>query len=186
MAETAFLPGVWGRRKSTELFAQLTRLAERNNQPLCFAIVDLDRFKEVNDRFGHATGDTVLREFATFLMKSFRDTDVVGRWGGEEFILGLYGANQEQAIVRLNQIIADFRQVPIDDSAGGELHVTFSGGVAEFPMDGDDLQALYQAADRGLYNAKAAGRARVFPASPIDSSEPESRVQSLQVVGAVG
>jgi diguanylate cyclase (GGDEF)-like protein len=168
MAETDSLTGVANRRKSTDQFHQLNRLANRNDRPLSFAILDLDRFKMVNDRYGHGLGDRVLREFANFLLRTFREEDVVGRWGGEEFVLGLYGMTREQGIRRLGRAIEEFRQTPFDDGIGGVLHITFSAGIAEYPRDGLDLQSLYLAADRALYGAKASGRARVQGVTPAD------------------
>jgi diguanylate cyclase (GGDEF)-like protein len=165
MAETDFLTGVSNRRRSTELFEQLRRLAIRHHQPLCFAILDLDKFKQVNDAYGHAVGDTVLREFAAFLLRTFRGEDIVGRWGGEEFVLGTYGMDRKTGMRRIEAAIEEFGSHPIDDSAGGELRVTFSAGIAQHGPDGTDLQSLYLAADEALYRAKSDGRATVRAAT---------------------
>ncbi len=179
MAETDALTGVANRRKSTERFHHLHRLALRNNTPLTFALLDLDRFKLVNDRFGHGVGDRVLREFAGFLLKMFREEDVVGRWGGEEFILGLYGMSRSEATRRLTDAIEEFSRIPIDDGLGGSLHVTFSAGIAEYPTDGLDLQSLYLAADKALYRAKESGRARVQGVGA------EERATAMQLAAAL-
>ncbi len=183
MAETDALTGVANRRKSTERFHQLHRLAQRNNQPLTFALLDLDRFKQVNDRYGHAIGDRVLREFSSFLLRIFREEDIIGRWGGEEFIVGLYGTNRVQAAERLSEAIEDFRRIAIDDGAGGSLHVTFSGGIAEYPTDGLDLQSLYLAADKALYRAKETGRARVLAVGAEDRA---AAIRLAEVLAPVG
>ena len=140
---------------------QLIRLASRNRQPFSFAILDLDQFKRINDSYGHAVGDQVLRKLGTILLKSFRGEDVVARWGGEEFVVGMFGMRQQDAVQRMMGLLEAFRREVFAIPAGGEFHVTFSAGVAQYPEDGVDLQSLYRAADKALYQAKKAGRNRV-------------------------
>lgn len=164
LAERDTLTGVSNRRASTQALDRLLRLARRFDQPLALAALDLDHFKSVNDRFGHGTGDAVLRRLGERLLHEFRGEDVVGRWGGEEFIVGLYGMTRDDAVQRILDVL---RAVTGDEfhAPGGEtFHVTFSAGVAEHRLDGDDVMALYRSADRALYEAKAAGRNRVMPA----------------------
>ena len=91
LAETDGLTGVQNRQASTQALERLLRLAERYEQPLALATIDLDRFKQVNDVHGHAAGDAVLRRFGTLLLESFRGEDVVGRWGGEELLSACTG-----------------------------------------------------------------------------------------------
>jgi len=164
LAETDSLTGVANRRRSTQVLEHFLGLATRFDQPLALAILDLDHFKQVNDRFGHATGDQVLRGLASLLARSFRGEDVVARWGGEEFLVGMYGMDRLDGVHRLAEFLEALRERRFASPEGSELRVSFSAGVAQYPDDGADLAALYRAADQALYQAKRAGRNRVLPA----------------------
>jgi diguanylate cyclase (GGDEF)-like protein len=162
-AETDGLTGLANRARSIERLEQLVAFVDRFSEPMCLAMLDIDHFKRVNDQHGHATGDLVLRRLAEHLKRDFRGEDVVGRWGGEEFLLGMYGMRREDAVRRLGDTLARFRAE--DFSSGAEsFQVTFSAGVAQYPLDGADLAVLTLGADQALYRAKAAGRARIEPA----------------------
>jgi diguanylate cyclase (GGDEF)-like protein len=162
-AETDSLTGLANRAKSNEGLAQLAAFAGRFSEPLSIAMLDLDRLKFVNDRYGHAAGDIVLRRLAERLRRDFRGNDVVGRRGGEEFIVGMYGMTRQDGVRRLEDTLDRFHEEQF--TAGREtFQVSFSAGVAEYPLDGCDLNTLYHTADDALYRAKAAGRARVLAA----------------------
>ena len=161
-AETDYLTGLANRSKADEGLAALAALSDRFSEPLAVAMLDLDGFKLVNDRHGHAVGDSVLRRLGEHLRRDFRGNDVVGRWGGEEFIVGMYGMSATGA-KRLTETLARFGEEEFKGSDGA-LRVSFSGGVAEYPLDGGDLSAVLRVADDALYRAKAAGRARVLAA----------------------
>ncbi|HIK10661.1 MAG TPA: response regulator [Oscillatoriaceae cyanobacterium M33_DOE_052] len=163
MAETDFLTGVANRRKSAQelnRFLQLAHAAQASGQtqPLCFALLDLDRFKDVNDKYGHATGDAVLRRLGKLLSASFRSEDVVARWGGEEFVVIMYGMSKLDASKRLMEVRQSFHDMEFVSDDNCKFHVTFSAGVAQYPDDGDDGRSLYLAADAALYQAKFASR----------------------------
>ncbi|OWY67577.1 transcriptional regulator [cyanobacterium TDX16] len=160
-ADTDLLTGVANRRRSIQELNRLLRLAKRQSQPLCFVILDLDRFKLVNDRHGHDAGDRVLRRFGALLQQTFRSEDAIARWGGEEFVMGLYGATRQQAMTRLTELLEIVHQQEFTGASGEKFRVSFSGGIAEYPEDGTDLQALYRNADAALYVAKAGGRGQV-------------------------
>ncbi len=164
LAEIDQLTQLANRHKSTELLTHLLALARRQHTPFSLVVIDVDHFKQVNDRFGHSTGDEVLRGLAALLRRSFRDEDVVARWGGEEFVIGMYSMGAGDGVARLYRVLDNLKRevfVAPDDSQFG---VTFSAGVAEFPRSGFDLLSLYRSADDALYAAKSAGRARVFAA----------------------
>jgi diguanylate cyclase (GGDEF)-like protein len=161
LAEIDSLTGVANRHTSTQGLDRLLRLAARYEQPLALAAIDLDRFKLVNDCHGHAAGDAVLRRFGALLRRAFRGEDVVGRWGGEEFVVGMYGMTGRDAVLRLGAVLDELREERFADADGAAFRAAFSAGVAEFPADGSHLVALYHAADAALYRAKDAGRARV-------------------------
>jgi diguanylate cyclase (GGDEF)-like protein len=164
LAEVDQLTQLANRHKSTEMLTQLLSLARRQHVPLSLVVIDVDHFKQVNDRFGHALGDEVLRRLGGILRRSFRDEDVVARWGGEEFLVGMYGTGSADGVTRLYRVLDSVRQEPFASLDGEPFEVTFSAGVAEFPLHGLDLQSLYHSSDTALYAAKAAGRARVVAA----------------------
>ncbi|HEV3049066.1 MAG TPA: response regulator, partial [Longimicrobium sp.] len=164
LAETDALTGVPNRRGSEEVLERFLRLAAGQGEPLAFGVVDLDCFKAVNDRCGHAVGDEVLARVARVLQKRFRAEDVVARWGGEEFVVGMYGMDKADGVQRLAEALEVLREETFTPPRGEPFHVTFSAGVAEYATDGHDLQSLYRAADAAMYVAKEAGRDRVLPA----------------------
>lgn len=169
-AETDSLTGLPNRAKAGEELGRLATLAERFSQPLSIAMLDLDHFKGINDLHGHAAGDSVLQALGERLRRDFRGNDIVGRWGGEEFIVGMYGMAREDAVRRLMDTLGRLREERFAGS-GATFQVSFSAGVAEYPLDGQDVVAVLAAADRSLYDAKAAGRARVHSTGGPASAE---------------
>jgi diguanylate cyclase (GGDEF)-like protein len=170
LAEVDQLTQLANRHKSTEMLTHLLALARRQHVPFSLVVADVDHFKQVNDQFGHATGDEVLRRLGVTLRRSFRDEDVVARWGGEEFIIGMYGMGTGDSVTRLYRVLDSVRHELLAAPDGSEFGVTFSAGVAEFPRNGLDLQSLYRSADEALYAAKDAGRARVFAAQSNETT----------------
>jgi diguanylate cyclase (GGDEF)-like protein len=162
------LTGMSNRRKALQDLTRLLRLAQRQQQPFCLAVLDLDNFKQVNDCYGHEMGDRVLSYFGRLLSQSFRQEDVVGRWGGEEFVVGVYGVPKRDGIKRLVEVLQTLQRKSFSTQDGTTFQVTFSGGIASHLEDGTDLQTLYQTADRALYQAKAQGRNRITDATSRD------------------
>jgi diguanylate cyclase (GGDEF)-like protein len=158
VAEIDALTGLSLRRKVLQDLTRLLQLAQRQQQHFSLAVLDLDKFKFVNDQYGHEIGDRVLNYFGKLLNQSFRQEDVVGRWGGEEFVVGMYGTSREDGMRRLTQVLQQFSQYSFTALDGTKFKVTFSAGIAQVPDDGKDLQTLYQKADVALYQAKAQGR----------------------------
>ena len=157
------LTGLANRRQCEDQLATELARVERFGGPLAVVLADLDNFKDVNDRFGHATGDIVLREFAHTLEAGIRDVDLAGRWGGEEFLLVLPGTDLPGAAA-VAERIREVRAARVVLSPEGEpIHVTASFGVAAFP-EVRTAQELLASADAALYQAKAAGKNRVTAA----------------------
>ena len=161
------LTGVYTHRRGIQSLTQLLRLATRNHQTLCVAILDLDFFKNVNDRYGHSMGDVVLKQFGKLLRQYFRSEDVTMRWGGEEFVIGLYGADLQQSVERLNTLLEIWRQQKFITLNQDSFSITFSAGVAEYPHNGANVESLYRNMDAALYQAKAAGRNQIVAASEL-------------------
>lgn len=144
--------------------------ASRDDRPCALLMVDLDHFKNINDTWGHPAGDDVLQYVAHALRSATRPSDVIGRFGGEEFVLLLPDADREEASAageRIRQTISDLH-VPTTDKRGGPVaisHRTTSVGVAVYPMHADGLDPLLQAADAAVYEAKEGGRDQVRLAS---------------------
>ena len=172
LAETDPLTGLANRRKSEEVAQHFLRLAARKEQPFSLAVIDLDHFKAVNDRAGHAAGDEVLQRMARLLQRSFRAEDVVARWGGEEFVIGMFGMEKGAGVQRLTQVLGRFSEERFE-GPDGEFSVTFSAGIAAFPADGRELPELYRIADQALYQAKEEGRARVCGAGWSGEAAPD-------------
>jgi diguanylate cyclase (GGDEF)-like protein len=166
LAEVDQLTQLANRHKATELLTHFIALARRQHQPLSLVLVDVDHFKQVNDQYGHATGDEVLQRLGGMLRASFRDEDVVARWGGEEFLVGMYGMATGDSIARMYRVLEGVRREVFVADAAAEFSISFSAGVAEFPRDAMELEGLYRAADEALYRAKAAGRARILGCEP--------------------
>jgi diguanylate cyclase (GGDEF)-like protein/PAS domain S-box-containing protein len=154
------LTGLYNRHFLEESFGRELLLAERGGLPVSVIMGDLDHFKAVNDRYGHLAGDDVLRAFGRVLANHSRASDIICRYGGEEFLLVLPGMTTEGAVQRAEQL----RQAMEATSVGhGEsaITVTTSFGVASYPTHGITTDELIAAADSALYSAKAQGRNRV-------------------------
>jgi len=156
-AMTDPLTGLANRRA---FFDFLEKIAEQH-RPACLAILDIDHFKQINDRYGHAVGDQVLREFASVATRSLRSNDLIARIGGEEFAVLLLDATIEEAQRIGERLGACIAEVAFQ-TTGGAVPVTVSTGVAALTSDCD---AAFDAADRALYRAKTSGRARLAVAA---------------------
>ena len=153
LAVTDPVTGVWNRRQGSELLLAETTKPERHRRQLSVLMIDVDHFKSINDSFGHLAGDEVLIEMAQRLVAAVRSTDMVIRWGGEEFVILLQECPIGDATARAEKI----RRQIADHPFPGVGTVTVSMGAAQL-MAGDDLAAWLGRADNALYEAKRAGR----------------------------
>lgn len=149
------LTGVRDRGRLEVEGPELIREAVRQSGGISLMIIDADRFKDMNDRFGHLRGDAVLKDIAAALTGAVRKTDLVYRFGGEEFVVICRGFNPKQALVAAERIRTDIGRIEGPDES---RPITVSIGIATAPEDGASLLELVSAADRRLYRAKAAGR----------------------------
>lgn len=159
LATTDSLTELPNRRGFDLLANQAIQEARRNQSPLCALLLDLDHFKELNDSHGHLAGDAVLRGFARQLSDNLRQSDIICRWGGEEFILLLKDNTPEQAR-QLGEKIRQQTEQSRFDYEGAQLRITTSIGLAEL-HPADALDQLIARADRALYRAKQTGRNRL-------------------------
>ena len=150
------LTGLFNRRHVLELLQDAIDRAVTAGDKLCIGLVDLDFFKKVNDELGHLVGDAVLRDFAKQLTQRFRSSDHVGRYGGEEFLIVLRGANTAAAVRVFEEVRGGFRARDFGDLP----KYTFSAGISELGIDGVDGTELLARADMRLYEAKRTGRDR--------------------------
>jgi diguanylate cyclase (GGDEF)-like protein len=153
------LTGVLNRRSFTEEAERAVRVAERSGRGVGLILLDLDHFKSVNDRHGHLAGDRVLKACAAAISKTLVHTDVVGRFGGEEFIAVVFDESVAAVERMAEQCGAAIRALPYDQIVpGAQGTLTVSAGVAVCPGDAKSLDELMLRADQALYTAKAAGR----------------------------
>ena len=170
------LTGLYNRRHLPELMQHEVHRADRSGRSLCIALIDLDHFKLINDSHGHAQGDEVLRAFAVAARSALRDTDALGRWGGEEFMAMLPETGVDNAvrvIDRVRQRLAALRFDGLDPA----LRITFSAGIA-LCAAGETLAEAIARADQAMYAAKQAGRDRSVVA-PAAAPGSKPRVEEI-------
>lgn len=176
------MTGLFNQKHMAELMDQQAKRAQRGQAPLAVALLDLDHFRQVNDRHGHDVGDSVLADIARCAADALRQTDVIGRWGGEEFVVLFVDSDHTQALLgleRLRERLAGQRLGTATLQAG--VSVRFSAGLADW-IPGDHLQATLQRVDDALRQAKQQGRDRVVLAS--GAAQPESQTPAPSVATA--
>lgn len=160
------LTGIPNRRGFTERAGRLLGRSRRDQVPLTMLLFDLDRFKNVNDRFGHRMGDAVLSTFANSAAQSLRPLDLLGRIGGEEFVALLPGVDTGTA-VEVAERVRDNFSIAAREVCGLPVAATVSVGTASAALSGYDFDALYASADAALYRAKQQGRNRIETGLPM-------------------
>lgn len=151
---TDFLTGLSNRRFFINQAEEVLELSKRNNEPFSVVFVDIDHFKQINDHYGHAVGDQVLKMVAGLLKENVRSSDLLSRFGGEEFVILFANTPREQAMAKAEVIRLGIRaaQMPVDGN------VTASFEVTSFYQDDYELRAILKRADDAMYLAKDAGR----------------------------
>lgn len=146
---------------------EIERRGEKAKNTLSVIMLDIDHFKNVNDTYGHAAGDEVLKNAARVFTSQIREMDVLARYGGEEFIIGLPGANEKEALKFAERIRSEIEKINVnyEDKI---IKVTISLGVAELNVDSNEnSESLEKRADKALYKAKNSGRNQVIAASEL-------------------
>lgn len=158
------LTGVYNHGYFLKKLAEQAEAAIANHTPLSLIMLDIDFFKQYNDRYGHLVGDRILRTLCTAIRHHIKQLDTVGRWGGEEFVIALPGATGEQALQVAERIGQTMAALKIEDREQKMIPVpTVSQGIAIFPIEADEIYRLIDLADRRLYIAKERGRNQIEP-----------------------
>jgi two-component system, cell cycle response regulator len=162
MAITDPLTGLYNYRFTQDVLRKRLSEARRRKRPLSIVMVDVDGLQGINERFGREFGDMVLRHFGSILLGSVRISDIVARYGGDEFIVLLPETQLSDAVMLAERMAAKIAEADWPAS-NGEASVTASLGVASYPEVASQMQMLLKAADTALYRAKQAGRNTVYP-----------------------
>lgn len=173
-ADKDSLSGLLTRRALVEAFQRALASATRDEKPLSLALLDIDKFKRVNDTYGHLSGDEVIAQLGDLLQRRFRLEDLRGRWGGEEFILVFPGQNVGFAERAAALLLGEFSQLSFASDDGQPFTATFTAGVAAYPEDGTSVPALVRRADERLYAGKQGGRNQVVAAAATASRPSEA------------
>jgi two-component system cell cycle response regulator len=169
MATTDGLTGLFNKRAMLDQAAAKVAAASRFGRKLSVLITDIDFFKKVNDTYGHDMGDVVIKGLADILKKQKRATDVVARFGGEEFIV-LCEQTDEAGAALLGERIREELEATVFNTPTGPLSVTCSVGISTFPEAGSTWDELFKGADEALYVSKRTGRNRVTAWAPVSIS----------------
>jgi diguanylate cyclase (GGDEF)-like protein len=159
-AITDVLTGLLNRRAAETRLQEEFARARRHNEGYAVALVDIDHFKRVNDRYGHAVGDEVLKAVAQRLATELREDDWLARWGGEEFLIFLRSADQRESVYVMQRLMGHVKAQPIVTEAG-RISITLSGGIGLPAREDADIHSALELADSSLYQAKSNGRDRV-------------------------
>lgn len=160
MTVTDQLTGLLNRHALPEIFSRECNRVKHTQTGLGIVLLDIDHFKSVNDRYGHATGDEVLRHVASVLSEQTREYDYLFRYGGEEFLLLIPSSNPNETHIAVERLRHKLECTPYD-LAGEHLNITASFGYAYYPLDGAEMMPLLNCADIALYSAKSAGRNKI-------------------------
>jgi diguanylate cyclase (GGDEF)-like protein len=160
-ADTDPVTGLATASRTTEVIDRFLRLARRKSDPYSIGALEIDALASLIETYGRSIGDRVLRSIGELLPKSFRGEDVVGWWGGAEFMIGMYGSSKEHAAIKLTQICNKIAEQSFLADDGRGVRVVCTGGVAQYQVDGDSVSALRQKASEVLRQVREIGVNRV-------------------------
>jgi diguanylate cyclase (GGDEF)-like protein len=178
IAETDEVTGLANQKRATEMMARFLRLARRKLDPYSVVVAEVDLFSRLSEKYGRPAADAVVISFAQLVAKSFRAEDVIGRWSGGEFTIGMYGSNKEDAASKLSQLFTQHQRQRFVGDGGGTFHATLSAGVSEYPTDGASVEELRESALDALALATAAGANQVAKAG---APAPEASTRQVDV-----
>ncbi|MDQ5964348.1 MAG: hypothetical protein QG625_502, partial [Cyanobacteriota bacterium erpe_2018_sw_39hr_WHONDRS-SW48-000098_B_bin.30] len=172
--------GLLLRRAFSEQLSAILAEAQRLKSTFTVCLLDVDHFKKVNDTYGHLAGDKVLAGLGQLLSRRFRVDDLRGRWGGEEFMLAFKRETKATMHLAVQRVLDEFRSITFSGDKGEEFCNSFSGGIAEYPIDGESVFELVKIADARLYQAKKRGRNQIVLDNDIfDEVKSESSEASV-------
>ena len=160
LANIDSLTGLLNRGAILRKLSEQMKHAKRYREELSLSLLDIDHFKKVNDQYGHLTGDDVLEQVAIIMWQNIRDADIIGRYGGEEFIIILPRTDLSSALNVAERVRKMIEASKIKDSEGNAFSLTVSQGISIYKL-GEDEHSLISRADNALYKAKGNGRNRV-------------------------
>lgn len=167
------LTGVANRNSAMKTLENMIAMAGLRTLPVAVGVINFDHFKQANDKYGRSSADRVLHQVAGMLKEMLRPEDVVARWGGDEFVIGMFLTDREGGRDKLDEVLKRLQSTVFKADNEAEFQVTFSAGVGQYPLDGATVESVYQAADRALSMAKMRGRNRVVMATATKKlSEP--------------
>jgi diguanylate cyclase (GGDEF)-like protein len=164
LSEVDPLTGVANRSRALNTLERLAHFGVRRREAVSLAVVDVDRLREINAEYGHAMGDAVLRRVARVLRAACGPHEIVGRWGGDQFVIGFFGTDRIDAVQRLRDALERLRAEPVRGEDGRSVAVTCGAGIAGFPREGAEVPVVARAAEDILAMAKKEGRGMVLPA----------------------
>ncbi len=170
-AERDPVTGLLIRRGFMERFNAALGHAKRISQPVSLVLFDLDKFKSINDNYGHLAGDSVLAGLGRLMAKRFRVEDLRGRWGGDEFVLAFVGSDRAQSVKLMQSFLDEYCAMTFTGEHGETFSAALSAGIACFPDDSDNSYELMRIADQRLYLAKSKGRKQVIADTPVEMTE---------------
>jgi len=157
-ANTDPMTGIYNRRYFFDVSQQILAISKKDNMPICIAMLDIDKFKNINDTYGHDVGDKVIKQSVEIIRRHLQEEDVLIRFGGEEFLVVMLDTSLKDAIVLCDGIREDMEEsYPIDK----KTKVTISIGISEFQIDDKDIDVIVKRADNALYKAKRTGRNKI-------------------------
>lgn len=176
IAETDEVTGLANQKRATEMMARFLRLARRKGDSYSLVVVEAELFSRLSEKYGRPAADAVAISFAQLVSKSFRAEDVIGRWSGGEFSIGMYGSTKEDAAIKLSKLFAVHERQKFAGDGGGTFHVTLSGGVSQHAVDGASVEELLRSALEALELAKTAGANQVVQAGVSEAVSPTLQV----------
>jgi diguanylate cyclase (GGDEF)-like protein len=159
------LTGLLNHTAFRSVLSQEVNRCKRQNARISLAMLDIDHFKQVNDTYGHAAGDSAIKVLSRLLKQRLRSSDIVGRYGGDEFVALLLDCESDQALKIMDEVREHFSQIELYPNEARSLFLTFSCGISTYP-NFTSAESMSDAADQALYLAKAGQRNRVMVALP--------------------
>ncbi len=190
LAKTDFLTEINNRASFYQLTNNAMNQALRNDENLVIAMFDIDLFKRVNDNYGHDVGDQILKAFAQCMTQCFRNYDIIGRLGGEEFAVCLPSTDIGQAMLACERFRLNIEQLSLSSGSGGQnqrsadsVQITVSGGVVASNCESLDIDELLKQADVALYYAKSTGRNKMINVNDLSSSVEDAAIDDFSIDG---